>query len=300
MNDAPAQSLSPEHLEAPLQLVCTEVWGGNRPIDAPVELPGVRGRIYSRPCDGGRGGDIHYLSVCSSGLLSRFVLADVMGHGEAVATVSTAIHGLLQRYMNWPDQRRILAKLNQHLVEIGFTALTTAAAFTYLPPWRRLSVSYAGHPPAYWYRPQRGSWEPLAAEGRGARRGRLRDLPLAAEAETLFDQKAVRVEYGDRLLVLTDGVLEVSSPSGERFGTGRLGDLLQANRQLPIDRLVESVVQALVSYSGDAGLTHDDVTFLLVEFVPGPPGPALWHAVKNRLRRPRGNSADPAFGLPSG
>ncbi len=40
------------------RLVCAEVWGGNRPIDVPLKLPGIRGRVYSRPCAGGRGGEI--------------------------------------------------------------------------------------------------------------------------------------------------------------------------------------------------------------------------------------------------
>lgn len=32
-------------------------------------------------------------------------------------------------------------------------------------------------------------------------------------------------------------------------------------------------------------LSHDDVTFLLAEFVDGPPGPALWHVFKHRVLR---------------
>ena len=40
------------------EFVCAEVWGGNRPVNAPIDLPGVRGWVYSHPCEGGRGDGI--------------------------------------------------------------------------------------------------------------------------------------------------------------------------------------------------------------------------------------------------
>src|SRR5947209_4327986 len=83
-----------------LQLVCAEIWGGNRAVYRAVELPGLRGVLFSSPSDGGRGGDVHYLSVCGSGLLSRMCVADVVGHGEAVAAVSGEMHVLLRKLMN--------------------------------------------------------------------------------------------------------------------------------------------------------------------------------------------------------
>src|SRR5918994_2600785 len=64
---------------------CAEVRGGNGTIHAQVMLPGLRGVLYSRPCAGATGGDIHYLSVCGSGLLARVCLADVAGNGTGVA-----------------------------------------------------------------------------------------------------------------------------------------------------------------------------------------------------------------------
>jgi hypothetical protein len=33
---------------------------------------------------GASGGDVHYVSVCPNGLVSRIALADVSGHGQAV------------------------------------------------------------------------------------------------------------------------------------------------------------------------------------------------------------------------
>jgi sigma-B regulation protein RsbU (phosphoserine phosphatase) len=289
---------TPRRLTTPLQLVCSEVWGGNRLIDAPVELPGVRGKIYSRPCAGGRGGDVHYLSVCNSGLISHMCVADVVGHGAAVATVSGEIHGLLRRYIDSLDQRKILRKLNHRLVQVGLKALTTAAAVTYFPPRRRLSISYAGHPPAWFYRQTEGRWGQVTADAEGRYRDQAVNLPLALDTDTAFTRETFKVSYGDRLLLLTDGVLETPSRRDQLFGDERLKDLLNEHRKASAAEIAEATTAALFAWGGDGGLSHDDVTLLVVEFVPGLPGPAIWHVIKNRIVRPRGNSADPAFADP--
>lgn len=289
---------TPRRPVTPLRLVCAEVWGGNRVIDAPVVLPGVQGKIYSRPCAGGRGGDVHYVSVCNSGLTSHMCVADVVGHGEAVATVSGEIHGLLRRYIDSLDQRKILRRLNQRLAQAGLNALTTAAAVTYFPPWRRLSISYAGHPPAWFYRQTQGRWGQVIADAEGRYRDQPVNLPLALHNDTSFTRETLKVSYGDRLLLLTDGVLEMPGRQAQFFGDERLEDLLNERRNASAAEIAEATIAALFAWGGAAGLAHDDVTLLVVEFVPGPPGPAIWHAIKNRLVRPRGNSTDPAFADP--
>ena len=42
---------------------------------------------------------------------------------------------------------------------------------------------------------------------------------------------------------------------------------------------------ALHGHAASDELTHDDVTFLLAEFVAGPAGPALWQVFTHRLLR---------------
>ena len=269
-----------------LQLVCSEVWGGNRPIQNPIELPGLRGHLYSKPCDGGRGGDVHYLSVCGSGLLSRVCVADVAGHGETIAKVSGEIHGLLRRYMNQPDQRRVLGDLNRRLEQSDSPAMTTAAALTYYPPNRSLSISYAGHPPAWVYRAATGRWNQLVIRATSAG---LVDMPLAVSPETTYSRHQERVALGDRLLLITDGILEAPAPGGELYGEERLSKVLNANTGDSPVRMVDRIRSELIEFTGDAALRHDDVTMLLIEFVAGPSGPAPWLAIRNRILRPRGN-----------
>ena len=265
------------------EFVCAEICGGNRPIDAPIELPGIRGWVFSQPCEGGRGGDIHYLSICSSGLIARMCLADVAGHGSAVALVSGEIHRLLLRYMNRFDERRVLSDLNERLTTDPHATMTTAVTASYFPPLRRLSLSYAGHPPAWLYRRPGDYWlrtPPLTARHRDRQ---LLDLPLAIDPHTSFSRRQIHVEPGDRLLLVTDGVLEAPAPNGELYGEARLAELLAQHRRDSTPVLARTIVDAVVAHTHDPGLPHDDVTLLLAEIVPGPPALGVWELIKNRF-----------------
>ena len=46
---------------------------------------------------GHAGGDVHYVSVCPSCIVSRIALADVSGHGQAVAVFGEKLRELMHR-----------------------------------------------------------------------------------------------------------------------------------------------------------------------------------------------------------
>jgi len=72
------------------------VWGGNRRVNHAVELPGLTGWIYSDPVAPAElGGDVHYISVCSNGIISRFALADVSGHGPSSSVMAQLLRKLI-------------------------------------------------------------------------------------------------------------------------------------------------------------------------------------------------------------
>lgn len=277
-----------------LRLVCSELFGGNRPVNTPVHLPDVTGMIYSRPCEGGRGGDVHYLSVCGSGLLSRMCIADVAGHGEPVAKVSTHLHSLLRKFMNQHDQRRVLRSLNVQLERKGIHSMTTAAALSYYPPKRRLSFSYAGHPPGWLYRKRTAQWSRLLLPDSPRPEGAaFMDGPLAVLPGTEFSRAHVTdIQSGDRVLLVTDGVLEAPGKTGEMLGHLPVEQCLSANHTASVADLAKALLNLVQNHVGDRGMVHDDVTFMLLQFDPSPWRPAIWSAARNRLLRPRGNARE--------
>ena len=284
-----------------LQLVCSEVWGGNRPIHAPVELPGLRGTLFSHPCQGGRGGDVHYLSVCGSGVLARVCIADVVGHGETVAKVSGEMHTHLRRCMNEPDQRTVLAKLNRILEERGLDAMTTAAAVTYYPPTQNLSFSYAGHPPGWFYNKAWDTWERLLLDDLDDddnKKGAKMNLPLAVDANVKYARRRVQAMHGDRLVLITDGVLEAPGANGDEFGDHRVQSILDNCRRASCADTVDALLRGVRMHMGRDTLDHDDVTILVLEVVPGPAGSPAWLAIRNRILRPRGSATTGVYAKP--
>ncbi|MCP4249925.1 MAG: serine/threonine-protein phosphatase [bacterium] len=273
-----------------LELVCSEVWGGNRFVETPVRLPGLSGWIYSRPCEGHHGGDVHYLSTCSAGLLTRVCLADVVGHGQQVAQMSGWIHRLLKKYMSNPDPQRILSALNRQAVDAGFKALTTAALTSYYAPTGVLRYGYAGHPPILHFEAASQSWTLLRLnEGGSASDGdrieRPANMPLGVEADIDFDVGQVTLSPGDRLAIFSDGVLETASPDGELFSNDRLRDLLHESRDRPAGQTGSTLIDALRRFAGHQELTHDDVTLIVLDVGPRPRAPKILYMIGNQMRR---------------
>lgn len=261
-------------------LACGEVRGGNEPVHIGVQLPGMRGMLYSRPCHGPEGGDVHYLSVCGSGLLSRVCLADVAGHGQTVAAVGRTMHAHLRHSVDIVDDRRVLGDLDCRLENEGLRCITTAALLTYYPPSQRLTVSYAGHPPAWLHRTASQAWTRLDADETHATVGVPTNLPLGTGLGPAFTRRRLKMERGDRVLVVTDGVLEAPAPDGTEFGIAGVEAVLDGD----VDAVADCLLAALNAHTS-CGLTHDDVTFFVGEFVAAPAGPALWHVFRNRVLR---------------
>lgn len=240
--------------------------------------------LYSRPCEGASGGDIHYLSVCGSGLLARVCLADVAGHGSMVSAVGAEMHTHLRRSVDVIDERKVLSRLNDRLDARGLRVMTTAVLATYYPPSRRLTVSYAGHPKGWLFRKSTRAWTRLHGPEPAVVKPAFIDLPLGLGFSPTYRRHRFRVSPGDRMLLVTDGVLETVSTDEQPFDTHRLEDVL--NRETGnCAEVAQRLLETLHAHASENVLTHDDVTFLLAEFVDGPPGPALWHVVKNRLLR---------------
>jgi hypothetical protein len=114
---------------------CMEVWGGNRVVDTAVSLPGLDAWIYSRPFKSDAGGDVHYVSSCATGRITRLLVADVCGHGQAVASIAIQLRTLMRRFVNHIDQTRFVESMNRHFAEMAEAgSFATAVVNTYFAP----------------------------------------------------------------------------------------------------------------------------------------------------------------------
>ena len=192
-----------------------ELWGGNRRVAEPVELPGLIGWIQSTPLEPAtEGGDVHYVSVCAGGTISRIALADVAGHGDSVSAVAERLCDALQRHTgNW-DQSALMRELNDAFLA-GATGLqyATAVVLGFYRQTGELLFSNAGHLPPFWYRAAEQKWDVLEADTPHARV--IEGLPLGVIPGTDYTQTAVKLGLNDLVVLYTDGCTEARDEAGE-------------------------------------------------------------------------------------
>ena len=243
------------------RIQCAEVWGGTSNIDQDVCSGGVTASLHSAASDGGRGGDIYYLSVCGKDNLTRVVLADVVGHGAAVSAVSERLYSVLLEQMNDTSNHLVLANLNRFAAEQGIDAMTTAAVVGFYTTDSNLYFSYAGHSPALVWRRAARHWGRLDLDGQ---RTEHANAPLGIDAQYGFDQQSVPLVSGDRVFLYTDGLVEARSREGAQYGEPRLLETLNRSAEQPLAALKRSVLDD-VSTHAQGCLQHDDLTVLAME-----------------------------------
>lgn len=239
---------------------CSEIWGGiqNACLDACTS--GIRASLYSGSCEGGRGGDVYYFSVCGHDVLTRVALADVAGHGERVSRVSQWLYDSLATRMNSRRGHKVLTDLNRQAEVFGEQAISTATVIGFYRWTGRLYFSYAGHPPVVMYQRKQNRWSTLQLPETED----LTNLPIGVTDQSRFDQGRMRIRRGDRLFLYTDGVIEAPDAAGKLFGIERLMELLQQAADESLGNLRDSVLGALRQHTGGS-LLHDDVTVLAIE-----------------------------------
>jgi sigma-B regulation protein RsbU (phosphoserine phosphatase) len=245
------------------RLACFELWGGNRSAGHPVELPGLAGWVYSRPLEPARGGgDVHYFSVCSRGMVSRVALADVAGHGSSASSRAESLYRVLHRHTDHWDQSTLMRELNEAFVrESAKSQYATAAVLGFYFETGELLFSSAGHPPALWYHARSNSWDLLQDSTPFA--VNIEDLPLGLIPGTTYSQMAVRLGADDVLILYTDGITEARDPSGKELGQR---GLLELARSLAIGSPAQ-ISRALMSgarvFRGGAPRRDDETLVVL-------------------------------------
>ena len=251
--------------DVPEQIKCMEVWGGNEPADRGVSLAGLDAVVHSTPVGAGdSGGDVHYLSSCATGRITRILLADVSGHGEIVASTARTLRDLMRRFINFADQSRLVVGLNR-----AFSATETGGRFataivaTYWAPTGQLMVSNAGHPRPMVYRARRRAWSVLDREAESAIAKGASDIPLGIDEDGAYTQFGTTLERGDVVMFYTDALIEAQRPDGAMLTEqGLLALLNEVEMSAPWD-LKSMVLQRIEAFRG-GGEAKDDTTILLL------------------------------------
>jgi sigma-B regulation protein RsbU (phosphoserine phosphatase) len=247
------------------RIQCAEIWGGIHNQEQEVCSAGIVASLYSSASDGGKGGDIYYLSVCESDLLTRIAIADVMGHGQAVSEVSQFLYDALKSHMNDPAEDKVLKEVNRLAMRRGLKAMTTAAVISFYKSDNNLYFAYAGHYPVLVKRTRDRNWyDAVIEEPDDTESAACANLPLAIMSDTVFTQQSMPLARGDRLFLYTDGIIEAPDQEDNFYGIERLKAVLKEQGRAPLQELRTAVLNDLHQHTGGE-LIHDDVTFIAIE-----------------------------------
>jgi sigma-B regulation protein RsbU (phosphoserine phosphatase) len=118
----------------------------------------------------------------------------------------------------------------------------------------QLEYINAGHPPALLARRGEKSVEHL----------RPTETPLGFTDDVEYSPATVSVGPGDRIVLYTDGITEAPNAADEQYGVDRLEQSLVAHAGLPLDALVDHIIQDLIQFRG-RDTFDDDVNVLVCE-----------------------------------
>jgi len=245
-------------------MTCMEVWGGSQLTTRGVEMGGLDAWVYSKPFgDAQRGGDVYYASSCATGRITRLLLADVSGHGNAVAATAADLRALMRRFVNRLDQTEFVRLLNQQFAALSEAGtFATAIVSTFFAPTQRLIVCNAGHPRPLLYRAATGEWTLLGADPASVEPS-PNNMPLGIVDMTEYEQMDVELETGDCVLTYTDALIESRDADGEMLGEDGLLRIVRLFGDVEARLLTKTVLREIADRY-PANLTEDDVTVLLV------------------------------------
>ncbi len=254
-------------------LECMEVWGGNGAIHNAISVPGIDAWISSDPYEGDAcGGDIHYVSMCGAGRISRFAIADVSGHGATVGKLAHRLRSLMRKYINTLDQTRFARALNRDFSKLARDGrFATALLTTYFAPTDHLIICNVGHPRPLWYHAASQRWELLDPDMPQRATAAVMNLPLGVIARTDYVQFAVKLGKGDLVLIYSDSLIESRNPEGERLGEEGLLELVRQMDTARPQQLSRDVLTAAVTYRGGAPAKDDETLLVLHHNAANPP-----------------------------
>ena len=216
----------------------------------PQELPEARFSVYYRSLHEA-GGDFYDVLPVSDGVFF-YLIADVAGHDVETSYVTPAVKVLLKQCAtpaySVPETMAFLNEvLTETLLEENYL---TAFALRLNRRVGKAVYLAAGHPPALFI-PKDGpigfanSENPFIGMFKGSS----------------YKANSMDIKEGDRFLLYTDGLVEIGSEKKTWLESyGRLSEIGERLREIPLDELPEAFVHALRTDVPD-----DDTTVLAVE-----------------------------------
>jgi serine phosphatase RsbU (regulator of sigma subunit) len=182
-------------------------------------------------------------------------VTDAMGHGlQAALLAGLAVAALRNARRRPAGLLEQVDHANRALhAQFGGERFVTGQVLRVDVPGGSGAVINAGHP-----LPRRVRGDQVEAVGLDA------DLPFGLDPATVYQVQQLKLMPGDRVVLLSDGVLEAAPEGGSAYGADRLDEALRASRALPPYEVARLVVREVIAHR--AGDLADDLTVVCLDW----------------------------------
>jgi sigma-B regulation protein RsbU (phosphoserine phosphatase) len=210
------------------------------------------------------GGDLFGVMAIDADYLGLYIL-DASGHGVAAALRSASLMTFLRaenilRLVGSYDPEKVLHEANRCFPLSAEGEYFTLWVGQFHMPTRCLSYASAGHSGA------------LVSSAQSSSRWLTRSSsPLGFDPAAQFACNRIDLQPGDRLFLLSDGIYEVPSPSGELWGRERFQDVIDSGKQTSLSATIAACFSQARSWQ-QAHYFPDDAAIVGLELTGDPKG----------------------------
>jgi len=187
------------------------------------------------------------------------LIADVSGHGLPSALIASMLQtALAAQAAVADDPAKVLSGLNKALSGKFRSHYVTAAYLFLNLEAKTLNYAGAAHPPLLLWKSEPGRVDEIIENG----------LMLGPFPDSAYSNLSLQMDDGDRIVLVTDGIIEAKDASDQEFGLGRLREVVEAGHALPTGQFADAVLHALSLWSHNAigANQSDDITLLAIDF----------------------------------
>jgi serine phosphatase RsbU (regulator of sigma subunit) len=225
------------------------------PAEVPSEIMGYRIAVKYRPAlnEAEIGGDFYDIFDLDDGRFA-VVIGDVMGKGlKAAMRIASVRHAIRSYAYLDPRPSRVLTLVNDALCKDANDESRILTLFYAVvdPEIGGMTYTNAGHEPPVVCGTV-GLRDALASHG----------LPIGVMSGFEYKQSSQRLDPGDIVAMVTDGITEARAPNHDLFGNERLIDFLAGHREGSPDEIATGIMDSATRHA--CGQLQDDAAVVVL------------------------------------
>jgi phosphoserine phosphatase RsbU/P len=202
------------------------------------------------------GGDFYDFHQIENNRIAIYI-ADVSGHGIPAALVTTmAKVSFGNAFLKYDSPKKIFREVNQELLDHVKTQDYLTCFMILIDDEYNVTYSNASHQKAILLRSTENRIERLDTNG----------LFIGAieDARETYEEKTTKLNYGDRIILYTDGIPEAMNANREDYSNDRFEKIILHSKDLELREFTNYIIDDLQNFTGGSQI-QDDITLLVIE-----------------------------------